>query len=139
MIKMEEKQDNVLDPEVIARINSYDAPEELKSDFREILKSIDSYHQIFILISMEKIYQDILQKLVETLDNKNISFNYEYGGSGYDNFKYKEKFLKCYREVHKYDAQTYDCFIKHMSKIDMYKNIKFDAKKIKKKWKLLIV
>jgi len=51
---MEVKQESVLDPEVIARINSYDASNELKDDFRKFLSISNIQEQMSNLKYIEK-------------------------------------------------------------------------------------
>ena len=131
-----------LAPEAIASINSYDVPEEVKSDFREMLKLVEPQSQMLYLMFIGEKYQDILQELIKTLNLKMTSFTYE-SKSINDCLKYcdcetEEELLKWFRKYCLFDSLIYDCFIKLMSKDDMLENIKQIVKKENDKWCIYI-
>jgi len=129
---MEHKQNSefLLIPEVITRINSYDASDELKDDFKEILRLAEPRYQIINLKIMEKRYQEILQFLVKTLDRKLTTFSCIIRGCCHKPyFKIEKDVLKWFKENDEYDSHICDCFMKEMTKIDMYKNVKLVAVK----------
>jgi hypothetical protein len=145
--EMEDQQkfDTLLIPEAIERINSYNEIDTVRDDFKELLRSFEEYkyqtyaqNQLHTLTVMENYYRDIKQELEKSVNNKKTSFRY-YCPDYFIRVNLLEKrtekeILENFRALRNFHWRIYDCFIKHLSKINMYKNPKLTAEKVNHFW-----
>ena len=117
-------------PEVVKRINSLKAPDDLKADFREIILSYmrkeSNIDQISQLKRIVDEYLHILNKLKKSLKDKSRLFTYR----SYSHFIMTEngsEVLEYFRETNSLYSQIYDVFIKQISKDERYQNFRVIA------------